>query len=50
MLVHLLVHLVTSPPAAGYNVDMDGWVVYRGPPSSLFGFSVAGYTDSNSSW
>ena len=43
--------LLGSPQlTTGYNVDLDGWVVYRGPPRSLFGFSVAGYTDQHDSW
>ena len=49
--VHLLVHLcVHLRPVDCYNVDVDGWVAYRGPSNSMFGFSVAGYTDRDNSW
>ncbi|XP_037088519.1 integrin alpha-PS2-like [Pollicipes pollicipes] len=33
-----------------YNVDMEGWVVYRGQERTMFGFSVAAYTDLRGSW
>ena len=33
-----------------YNVDVQNVAVYRGPEDAMFGFSVSGYTDRDSSW
>ena len=44
--------LLVSVPALiqGYNVDVQNVAVYRGPDEAMFGFSVSGYTDRDSSW
>ena len=45
-----LLLLMRVPVAQGYNVDVQNVAVYRGPEDTMFGFSVSGYTDRDSSW
>ena len=42
--------LALFPLLEGYNVDVQNVAVYRGPEDAMFGFSVSGYTDRDSSW
>ncbi|XP_037075479.1 LOW QUALITY PROTEIN: integrin alpha-PS2-like [Pollicipes pollicipes] len=52
MMVSAVTVLVAAlvAPTLGYNIDVENAAVYHGPPDTMFGFSVAGYTDRDSSW
>lgn len=48
-LVMVLVQALV-PPAAGYSLDQDHSLEFKGPPSSMFGYSVLLYRHNTESW
>uniref|UniRef100_A0AAX7U6T4 Integrin alpha-2 domain-containing protein n=1 Tax=Astatotilapia calliptera TaxID=8154 RepID=A0AAX7U6T4_ASTCA len=48
-LVMVLVQTLV-PPAAGYSLDQDHSLEFKGPPSSMFGYSVLLYRHNTESW
>lgn len=42
--------LISLDSVVGFNVDMENFVRYQGPPDSMFGFSVAEYRGWDHNW
>lgn len=42
--------LVLNHPAAGYNLDQENSLVFSGPPSTMFGYSVLLHHHTTHSW
>lgn len=49
ILVQVLV-LILIHPAAGYNLDQEHSLVFSGPPSSMFGYSVLLHHHTTHNW
>ena len=48
--VLIVILLKQSETIEAFNLDMDTRVVFSQPPSTMFGFSVAGHKEGNVGW